>query len=124
MGQRVFSVANMIFGAVFLIGALLQYNDPDPLGWGALYVAAAAACVVSGRLRHGWWLAAGVGIVSLVWAATLSPIVHEMRLNELAQSMKAETPRIELSREFLGLAIILAWMIVLVWVSRRSTEAR
>ena len=121
---RVFTSTNAILGSVFLISAVLQYNDPDPWAWGALYLAAAVACAVTGRVRAGRWLALLVGVVSLVWAITLSPIVPEIRLSELARSMKAENPRIELSRELLGLVIILVWMAVLVGVSRRREATR
>ena len=119
---RALTITNAILGSVFLISAVLQYNDPDPWGWGALYLAAAIACAVSGRMRNGWWLALLVGVVALVWAITLSPIIPEIRLTELARSMKAENPRIELSRELLGLVIILVWMAVLVLASRRGRD--
>ena len=121
MSRKVFAIANGIMAAMFLLSAVLQYNDPDPLRWIALYAAAALACVIAGRTSSGWWLAALVGAVSLAWAVVLSPVLPEMRLDELARKMKAETPRIELSRELLGLVIVFAWMVVVIVVSRRRS---
>jgi len=86
----------------------------------AMYVAAAVACIVAWRVRTGWWAAAAVGSVAVIWAALLSPILPELRFDDLAREMKAANPRIELSREMLGLLIIAAWMIVLVVISRRA----
>jgi hypothetical protein len=123
MGRKVFTVANGILAVMFLISAVLQYDDPDPLRWAALYIAAAAACVLTGRVRRGWWLAVGVGVISLAWAVALSPILPEVRLGDLARSMKAEKPTIELGRELLGLVIVFVWMAVLVLVSRRDRRA-
>jgi len=34
--------SNLLLGAVLIVFALLQYNDPDPLWWGAVYLLAAA----------------------------------------------------------------------------------
>ena len=45
-----------------------------------------------------------------------------MRLGDLMDKMKAENPRIELSREFLGLAIIAVWMAIVAWQGRRRSR--
>ncbi len=121
-GSRLFSVVNAVVAALFLTSAALQFNDPDPLRWMALYGAAAAACVVARRLRHGAWFAAAVGLVALAWAAALSPILPALRLTELTRSMKAENPTIELGRELLGLLVVGAWMVALAIVAWRSTR--
>ena len=84
MGSRVFAVVNAVFAVLFLISAALQFNDSDPKRWIAVYAAAAAACLFARRVRHGAWLAVAIGVVSLAWAATLSPILPELRLAELA----------------------------------------
>ena len=120
MQSRAFRVANRIMAMLFLISAIIQFNDPDPLGWAAIYGAASFACLAAGRLRYYWTLPTGVGLVALVWAAWLSPILSQMRLRDLARTMHAETPSIELSREFLGLLIVLGWMVFLVVSSLRE----
>ena len=121
MQSKGFRVTNRIMAVLFVICAIIQYNDPDPLGWTALYGAAGFACLAAGRARHFWPLAAGVGLAALAWAVWLSPILANLKVRDLARTMHAETPSIELSREFLGLVIVLGWMAVLVVGSRRST---
>jgi hypothetical protein len=53
----VLSACNWLMAALFGLSAVLQYNDPDPLSWIALYAAAAAACVLWGLRRATWPLA-------------------------------------------------------------------
>ncbi|MDN3665217.1 transmembrane 220 family protein [Algibacter miyuki] len=38
-----FKILGIVFGVLFVFGALVQYNDPDPLLWIILYAIAAAA---------------------------------------------------------------------------------
>ena len=117
---RTLRIINWVVAGLFLVSALLQLNDPDPWGWIAVYLAAAVACLLADRGPRGWWLAAAVALVSLIWAAALSPILPEVQLSDLARSMKAESPQIELGRELLGLVMICAWMVLLVVISRRA----
>ena len=123
MKSRAFRVANRVMAPLFLACAAIQFNDPDPLRWAAIYGAAGFACLAAGRFRYSWPLPTGVGLVALVWAAWLSPILPEVRLRDLARSMHAETPSIELGREFLGLLIVLGWMGFLVLVSLRERRS-
>ncbi len=123
MQSRVFRVANRTMAVLFLICAAIQFNDPDPLRWAAIYGAAGFACLAAGRFRYSWPLPTGVGLVALVWAAWLSPILSQVRLRDLARSMHAETPSIELGREFLGLLIVLGWMGFLS-LRERSSRAK
>ncbi len=116
---RALGIVNWVVAGLFLISAALQFNDPDPWRWALVYLAASVTCLLARRGDRGWWLAVLVGVVALGWAATLSPILPEMRLGDLAGSMKAENPRIEQSRELLGLAMICGWMVVLVATARR-----
>ncbi len=124
MQSRVFRVANRTMAVLFLICAAIQFNDPDPLRWAAIYGAAGFACLAAGRFRYSWPLPSGVGLLALVWAAWLSPILPQVRLRDLARTMHAETPSIELGRELLGLVIVLGWMVVLVVDSRRKRPFR
>ena len=119
--NKAFAIVNAMMGALFLISAALQLNDPDPLLWIVTYVAAAAACFLPRRLSKAWALPAGVGIICLVWAVSMAPeTLPILKIGDLAETMKAETPAIELGREMLGLVILAAWMTVLVVVSLRE----
>lgn len=107
---------------VFVACALLQFNDPDTLPWIALYLAAAAACVLPAPGIGRVWFPATVGLAALIWAIALLPqALPGLRVGELFESMKAETPRIEIAREALGLLLVAAWMAVPVVRRRRQT---
>ena len=118
-GNRTFGIVNGVVAAMFLVTAALQLNDPDPLFWIAIYVAAAAACLATGRAALSWALAGLVGLAAVAWALSLLPVLQEMVFSDLFKAMKAETPVIEESRELLGLLLIGAWMVVLIFVSLR-----
>ena len=96
MQSRAFGVANRLMAVLFVICAVIQFNDPDPLRWAAVYAAAGFACLAAGRFRYSWPLPAGVGLVALGWAVWLSPILPDLKLGDLARTMHAGTPSIEL----------------------------
>jgi hypothetical protein len=126
-------ISNMVMAVIFAASAALQHNDPDPVRWIALYLAASLCCVASGL---GWpgarWLAAATALTALAWAAWLAPAtLPGFEPRNLLRSMKAETPAIELGRELLGLLIVAGWTGLLAlrpaisaWRERRSAPAR
>ncbi|KAB2910360.1 MAG: hypothetical protein F9K40_02775, partial [Kofleriaceae bacterium] len=63
--------ANVLFAALFLLSAGLQYNDPDPGIWIAIYVAAAVATLAALHVRGGWVAATVVALVCAAWAGWL-----------------------------------------------------
>ncbi len=97
-----------VLSVVFALFALVQYNDPDPVQWILMYAGVAVhfGMAALGRLYRPavWvWLAAAV-----IWAATLFPdFMNWINMGEpsIVETMKAETPWVELTREFLGLVI-------------------
>lgn len=113
----------LIVAAVFLLFAIAQYNDADPLQWMALYafVAAAAAFAAFGRY-HRWLMVVGIA-VCIVWLGLLVPeFVHWLRMGmpNIAGSMKAEEPHIEYTREFLGLFLCLIVLGILYFKARKK----
>jgi hypothetical protein len=119
-----FNVANIAMLVLFVAAAGLQYNDPDPLVWMAIYGLAATACGLYAAHRLAWSFAASVSVAALVWAATFAPRVLGTALpGDLVRSMEAETPQIEESREALGLLIVAAWMTALAVRARRAQQA-
>ena len=114
----------LVLAVMFTIFAGLQYNDPDPVGWALVYLAAALLAVGSYRgtpVRHlvrplGFSLAA----VCLVWMITLGPgmtaFVARGDPTLLAATMKAGDPVIEEAREFLGLGIVLLYSLAAVFL--------
>ena len=102
---------NLFLAVLFLVFAIVQYNDPDPWIWIILYIFVAT---VSGFAAFGiyrkWVLIAGIGLCA-IWMATLLPdFINwiKMGMPTITGQMKATEPHIELTREFLGLFIVLA----------------
>jgi hypothetical protein len=97
--------------ALFTFAAAVQYNDPDPLRWMAVYGLAAVACVlaVTGRLPR--LLPGLLGLGALLWAGTLAPgVVGRVSVGELFQSYGMRSETVEEGREMGGLLIVTAWM--------------
>lgn len=119
---------NILFIAVFIIFAALQYNDPDPYVWIPIYLYAAFLCYQALKKRlHPMLYLVGF-IVYTGYAAYLFfdktgvlDWAEEHQAENLVQTMKATKPWIEETREFGGLAIILLVMIVnLFWLRRHG----
>ena len=120
-------ILTVLMGVCFLSAAALQYNDPDPVQWMAIYLAAALACALAlvGRLWR--WYAVGVAVVAAVWAATLAPeVIGHVAPRDLFGERGMLTPRVEEAREMLGLLLVALWMCVLGWTApvRSSGDRR
>jgi len=99
---------NLFLALLFALFALVQLNDPDPWGWVALYgFVAIVSAFAAFRHYHKYILYLGLGVV-LIWMATLLPdFINwiKMGMPAITGSMKAESPHVELTREFLGLLL-------------------
>lgn len=107
-----------LFAAYFTFAAAVQYNDPDPLHWMALYGLTALACAlaIAGRY-YFWllWLLAGMALAEML--ITGDGFFYWLRYgseNLITSRMSGQKPWIELGREFLGAAIdltVLGWLL-------------
>jgi hypothetical protein len=103
---------NRVMAVLFGIAAALQYNDPDPLRWMAIYGAAGLACLFAGRLPRA--APAIIGLAAVAWAATLAPgVVGRVSVGELFESYAMKSAPVEEAREMGGLLLVAAWMAVL-----------
>jgi hypothetical protein len=110
-----------VLALLFLFGAVVQYNDPDPLGWMAIYIAAAVACIAGALRRATVWLPATIAVVALLWALTLAPRAFpNVQIPELFAAWEMKNERVEEGREMYGLLVICAAMISLVFNAWRS----
>jgi hypothetical protein len=113
-----------LFAALFLLGAVVQYNDPDPLRWIAIYLAAATSCGLVAARRVPRWLPATVGVVALAWAAGLaSHVLGKVEPSELVGAWEMKDANVEMGREMYGLVIIAAWMIVILLTGQRRRQS-
>ena len=106
-------VFNIIFSVLFVISAVLQYNDPDPYLWIPLYLYGAWLCFKAFRNQFDiklYWIGLAVYLSYAVFlffdkTGVLS-WAFEHDAENIAQSMKAAKPWIEETREFFGLLIL------------------
>jgi hypothetical protein len=93
---------------LFALSAAVQWNDPDPVSWIAIYLVAAglAAAAAAGRLPLAPNAVAFVVFVVLagVWAPSLAEARPEAFSSFAMQAASDEEPR-----EFMGLALCAAW---------------
>lgn len=118
---------NIAVAAILAWCAIVQYNDPDPALWIAVYVggAAMAGLAAVGRFYTPALLLLGAGI--LFWMGSLAHGVRDFLAQGdmalLFTGMSPERPYVELTREFLGLGLILASCVVYLWLARRAKPA-
>jgi hypothetical protein len=107
-------ILNGIFTLLFILFAGLQYNDPDPYVWIPIYLYAALLCglAVSGKhFPRAYGLGIAVyGLYALYLLLTTNGVLdwyQQHQAESLVQTMKAEKPWIEDTREFGGLLILI-----------------
>ena len=115
-----FRAVSALMTALLAVAVAVQYNDPDPVQWMAIYGAAcalSAVAVVRGRAPWAW--AAAVGLVALVWGIVAAQGAYgRSHLIEMFQSWEMKSPGVEEAREASGLLIVAAWMAVLAIQAR------
>jgi len=120
-------ILHAIMALLFLVTAVLQWNDPDPLYWVVAYgvVAAVAGAACLGRA----WVtaarvAAGLCLAGLLMAAPgAGDFVAANDYGAITQGMSAEKPYIEPAREFGGLLLALAYLVFFEIIHRRGKSA-
>jgi hypothetical protein len=104
--------------AVFVYAAALQYNDPDPIRWAAIYLAAAAVCFLYVGGRLSWYVAGAIALIALAWAGTLAFAVWgQVSPGQMFETWKMSNLAIEEAREMTGLLIVAVWMGVLAFTT-------
>ncbi len=120
-----FRIVNYAMAALFLVAVALQYNDPDPIRWMAIYGAAALACVQLGRHRRDWVPPVVVWFAAVFWFGVMIPdLLQYCEPADLFRSMDETGGSAELAREAGGVVLTAGWMLVLLWRSRRRVSAR
>jgi hypothetical protein len=117
----IFRILNGVMALLFAVAVAVQYNDPDPIRWMAIYGGAlivAAIAAVQGRAPLP--AAAAVGLVALVWGlywAGTSGTAFKL-YEHMFDSWEMKNTAIEEAREASGLFIVAFWMLVVGVVSR------
>ena len=109
-------------GALLVLSAAVQYNDPDPYAWLVLYLAAAGVSFAALWFPDLWKIPAVVAVGAFVWAATLVPTVTQTSFPDLFQSWEMMSREMEEGREFLGLLSVASWTTYLVHRGRKTQQ--
>jgi len=119
--SRLWRAANGFMAAIFFFALAVQYNDPDPIQWMAIYGAAAGSCILSIAGKLKWYMPTIVGAVALIWAALLVPgVMWGPEPVGMFASMQMPNLAVEEAREMLGLSIVVVWMLALSLASRKK----
>ena len=126
MKSRIWTAANVVMLTLFAFSVAVQFNDPDPLLWMAIYGSAAVVCAFEVRKKTPLWLPVAVAAVALAWSAWIAARAHDVPISALFAEWEMKNVGVEEAREMYGLAIVGAWMLAVsaaAW-ARRSGRSR
>jgi hypothetical protein len=107
-----FRFASYLMAALLLLCALLQYNDPDPIRWIAMYGAAMVVALLLPAKRALVPVGFLVAAAALGWATyLLLEVWGRMEVKDLVEKMSEKGGAVEEGREAGGLAIAGAWLL-------------
>ena len=123
MARRIWLAADVLFFLMFALSVVVQFNDPDPIRWVAIYGAAALVCLLSLIKRVRKWQPLVVGVIALIWAATIAPrVVGRVDPKSMFSAWEMKDSGVEESREMYGLLLVAFWMAVVALRAPRSTQ--
>jgi Transmembrane family 220, helix len=100
-------IVSALLVPLFLFSAAVQYNDPDPVRWAAIYLAAMAVCLGHALRPMTPLPGALVAGVALIWAAIWTPgALKTLPSFGDATKFQMMAPGVEEVRELLGLLIV------------------
>lgn len=109
---------------LFAFAAIVQFNDPDPIRWVAIYVVAGVLSALAASARRVPAAAfVAVGVAALLWAASImlgGPGASEY--GHMFDAWEMKSVAVEEAREVSGLLIVSTWMAVLTIRSTRRAR--
>lgn len=122
-------ITNLILAVMFIIFAFVQVNDPDPLVWILIYGLMAATCVMAAFDYYLPKVLIGMAFILAGYAIFYFPGLREWLQHDDKEKLfdnlaKMEFSYIEESREFLGLVICVAVLIMHIYRSGVSSGKR
>ena len=123
-------IFNLIFCFIFIVFGALQYNDPDPYLWIPIYLFAAFLCWKASKGAFhlkvtivGIAFFTGYAIYKIFDPNGLIDWVNIHHAENIAETMKAEKPWVEESREFFGLIIIISVLVTNYFYGKKVGSA-
>lgn len=111
-----------LMAALLAFAAAVNFNDPDPVRWVAIYT---AACVVSIAIAVTGAVPiaapAAIAITALVWGILIARRVPSLEVyTQMFDEWDMKSTIVEEAREACGLFIVAVWMIAVVGASLHS----
>jgi hypothetical protein len=114
-----FILLNIIFCLAFLAFAYVNLNDPDAWLWVSIYLAAAICCGYAAFKHYFPFVYLGLMAFYLIYAIILffgkdgvRDWIVKYKRPSIVETMQAEKPYIEKTREFFGLLIITGALLI------------
>jgi hypothetical protein len=124
-------IFNIFFCVVFILFAAVQYNDPDPYVWMPIYLYTAALCWFAFRNKfypRAYLLGVAIYAVYATYKLFdqngLIDWINKHNAENIAETMKAEKPWIEETREFFGLVILIAVLLIDYAYAKRKIKVK
>jgi len=118
---------NLVFCIIFIFFAALQYNDPDPYVWIPIYMYAAILCWLAFRKKYyPRWYIAGIIVYAVYggglffWKNGVLDWITKHHAANITETMKADQPWIEETREFFGLVILIIVLLIDYFYARKK----
>ena len=127
MTAKLWTAANAIMLAMFVLSTVVQFNDPDAPVWIAVYAAAAILSALEIRRSAPLWAATALALVAFGWSAWIGRQVHNVPLSALVAQWEMKDLRVEEAREMFGLIIVGVWMTAVAcasWMRRKGARAK
>lgn len=119
-------IAHGIMAALFALSVLIQFNDPNPLVWILIYLAAAITTGLAAlnKLSYAKILSGLVFAIVLLWEIKYIQLgAWRVRFLDLTQEWHMTNELIVLGREFYALIWVGGWMAA-VFLTARSAAKR
>jgi hypothetical protein len=121
MSEQVWKTINWVLLLAFTFGAIVQYNDPDPLAWTLVYLGAAIATLLAILNSPRWEVPALVGAGSILWGLSIAPrVIGQVPFMSMFGAFEMKDIGIEESREMYGLFMIGGWCVLLALATLRQ----
>jgi len=115
-------VLDWIVLLIFGLFAYFQLNDPDSLRWALVYILPAFLAILALRNKYPMRVYYAFLLFYVVLILTYFPHLAawiQKGMPNIASSMKAETPYVELTREFFGLVLCLISVVYYILRARK-----
>ena len=121
---------NLIWCILFILFAALQYNDPDPYIWVPIYLYAAILCWQAFRGRYyssAYLIGIAIYLAYAIYLFVAKDGVWDWAMQHqganITETMHAEKPWIEQTREFFGLVILITVLTIDLFYARRKKRS-